>query len=173
MILKKGYIQVYTGDGKGKTTAATGLALRMLGRGGKVFLGRFMKGRESGELKGLMLWRGFSCESYGGQNFIFGKPEPTDIDVARHGLSRVGNLLESGIYDLMILDEILGAIAINLFSEAEVLSLLSKKPATTELVLTGRNASPAIIERAHLVTEMQAVKHYYQAGVPARTGIEE
>ena len=173
MVLERGYIQIYTGNGKGKTTASTGIALRMLAAGGKVFLGRFMKSGDSGELSCLSRWDSFSFEHFGGKNFIFGTPKPEDVALAQSGLARAAEVLKGGAYDMVVLDEILNAILFKLIAEDEVLDILPLKAPCTELILTGRNASEALIAKADLVTEMREIKHYYQQGVHSRIGIEE
>jgi cob(I)alamin adenosyltransferase len=185
-ILEKGYIQIYTGNGKGKSTAAYGLAMRMAGNGGRIFIGRFMKGRWSGEfavadaINALEAPAGsapeiqkIQYEDFGSTKFIIGTPSAEDIALAQQGLKRCAVAVSSGAYDLVILDEIINALFFGLLTEDEVLSLLDTKAEHTEVVMTGRNASQRLIDRADLVTEMKDVKHYYDAGVPARHGIED
>lgn len=170
----KGCIQVYTGDGKGKTTAAFGLALRAAGAGLKVFIAQFAKGREYSELKALERFRGeITIKQYGRPGFIVdGQPGEEDIACARDGLSEVKSIVQSGDCHLVILDEANIAVYFGLFSAADLLDVIDAKPEHVELVITGRKADPLILERADLVTEMCEVKHYYKQGVKARKGIE-
>ncbi|GAA0730698.1 cob(I)yrinic acid a,c-diamide adenosyltransferase [Clostridium malenominatum] len=168
----KGYIQVYTGNGKGKTTASLGLSLRAVCAGKKVFFGQFTKGMKYSELEAVKILPNFEMEQFGRNSFIFGKPTKADIEEARKGLKRAEEVLTSGEYDVVVFDEINIALFYELFTVQEVLELLDKKPEKTEVILTGRYAAPEIIERADLVTEMREIKHYYTQGVPARKGIE-
>ena len=170
----KGYIHVYTGDGKGKTTAALGLALRAAGAGLKVFIAQFMKLGDYSELKALERFGdGVTVEQYGLGRFIRGNPDPADIDAARKGIVRVREIFAAGRHQVVILDEANVAAACGLFSPVDLLELVNAKPDEVEVILTGRNAAPEILARADLVTEMKMVKHYYQAGVAARVGIEK
>ena len=171
-MLKKGYVQAYTGNGKGKTTAALGISLRAVCAGGKVFFGQFMKGQDYCELKACRYLPGFEIEQFGGADFICGKPSEADRINAQNGLLRMKSVLESGEYDVVVFDEINTALYFELLTAEEVLSLLDLKPEKTEVILTGRYAPEEIIKRADLVTEMREVKHYYEKGVDARTGIE-
>jgi cob(I)alamin adenosyltransferase len=170
----KGYVQVYTGDGKGKTTAALGLALRAAGAGLKVYIAQFVKGMEYSELKSL---RNFSdsivVKQYGRDCFIYKQPEEEDRRLAQEGLKDVYNVMCSGQYHLVILDEANIATHFNLFSVEDLLDLIHGKPENVEIVITGRRADPRIIEEADLVTEMREIKHYYHKGVQAREGIEK
>ncbi len=170
--MDKGYIQVYTGNGKGKTTAALGISLRAVCAGNKVFFGQFMKGQEYSELKASQLLPGWEMEQFGGECFINGKPSQKDIDDAHAGLDRMREVLSSGKYDLVVFDEINTSLFFNLISVEEVMEVLDLKPQGTEVVLTGRYAPDEIIARADLVTEMKEIKHYYSQGVNARVGIE-
>ena len=172
----KGFIQVYTGKGKGKTTAAFGLALRAAGAGMKVFIAQFAKGREYSELKSIRKFEDLiTVRQYGRESFMRKKngPEQEDIILAAGGLKEVMAILKSGEYQLVILDEANIAVHLKLFSVRELIKIMDEKPDHVELVITGRNADPAVIERADLVTEMLAVKHYYDKGIQARTGIEK
>lgn len=171
-MLKKGYIQVYTGNGKGKTTAALGLSLRSVCAGNKVFFGQFMKGQECSEKKAQLFLPGFTFEQFGNSDFIAGAPTENDISCAMQGLNRIREVLVSEDYDIIVLDEINTALFFNLITVEEVLSVLAIKPERTELVLTGRYAPQEIIDCADLVTEMKEIKHYYNIGVEARIGIE-
>lgn len=169
----RGYVQVYTGDGKGKTTAALGLALRASGHGMRTYIGQFMKGQHYGELNALQDHPCITIEQYGDVRCIRREEvTPEHIAQARRGLERVQEAMLSGRYDIVVLDEVNVAIWFGLLTVKEVLALLDQKPENVELVLTGRCAPPELIERADLVTEMQEVKHYFQQGVLAREGIE-
>jgi len=171
--LKKGYTQVYTGNGKGKTTAALGLALRAAGNGMKVFIGQFVKGMEYSEIRSLKKFSdNITVRQFGRGCFIKRHPEDEDVRYARNGLEELKEVISGGKYDVVILDEINIAIYFKLLGVEEVISLMEGKPENLELILTGRFAHQAIIEKADMVTEMQEVKHYYQQGVLARAGIE-
>ena len=170
----EGRIQVYTGNGKGKTTAALGLALRAAGAGMKVFIAQFVKGMKYSELASIKrLSPDIILKQYGRKNFIHGKPAPEDVAAAKIGMEEVRRLFRSGEYDMIILDEINIATHMQLILVEDLLSLIELRPPGLELVLTGRNADPRIIRRADLVTEMREVKHYYKNGVNARPGIEK
>jgi len=170
----KGYVHVYTGDGKGKTTAALGLALRAAGAGFKVFIAQFMKLGDYSEIKALERFDDcVTVEQYGLGRFIRGNPDPADIDAARTGLERVRQIFAAGCHQVVILDEANVAAACGLFAPVDLLDLVNARPDGVEVVLTGRNAAPEVIARADLVTEMKAVKHYYQTGAAARVGIEK
>ena len=171
-MLEDGYIQIYTGNGKGKTTAALGISLRAVCAGNKVFIGQFMKGQDYSELKACKYLPSLIIEQFGNVNFISGKPSEEDISNAGKGLLRMKEVLKSGKYDMVIFDEINTALFFKLLTAEEVLSALDLKPYKTEVILTGRYAPQEIIDRADLVTEMREVKHYYNEGVGARTGIE-
>jgi cob(I)alamin adenosyltransferase len=169
----KGYIQVYTGNGKGKTTAAFGLALRAAGANLKVFIAQFVKGQEYSEVLAVRKFLpSVEIKQYGLDCFIVNIPTQDDIDIARKGLKEVSDIILSGEYDIVILDEANIAIFYNLFTAAELIDVLKRKPEAVEVIITGRYACPEILEIADLVTEMQEVKHYYTKGVDARTGIE-
>jgi cob(I)alamin adenosyltransferase len=171
--LTKGYIQVYTGDGKGKTTAALGLALRASGHGLHTYIGQFMKGQRYGELDALRDHPFITLEQYGDPRCIHREEVTAEhIAQAHEGLERAREAMLSGKYDLVVLDEVNVSIWFGVLETAEVLALLDEKPEHVEVVLTGRRAPQALIERADLVTEMRMVKHYYQNGVQARSGIE-
>ncbi len=171
---QRGYVQVYTGDGKGKTTAALGLALRAVGAGARVFIAQFAKGRPTAELASLArLSDLITIKPYGRSHFILDEPEPKDIDAAQQGLQETQQAIASGKYPLVILDEANVAVDLGLFSVEALLAAVNLKPEHVEIVITGRNAHKRIIDRADLVTEMRQVKHYHSKGVEARTGIEE
>lgn len=171
-MLEKGYIQVYTGNGKGKTTASLGIALRTICAGNKVFMGQFMKGQSYSELKAVELLPGLEMEQFGDPEFLKGEPTPKDYENAKKGLDRIRQVIKSGDYDMVILDEINTTIFFKLLKVEEVLELISLKPENMELILTGRYAPEEIIDVADLVTEMKEIKHYFTKGVMARTGIE-
>lgn len=173
-MLKQGYIQIYTGDGKGKSTASLGVALRMLGAGGKVYYAQFIKGRTvSSEFKALSkLGDSFTHKMFGLGRFIKKAPSIEDIKAAKHGFAECGIALASGEYDLVVMDELLGALHCKLTSIEEILEIIKLRTSQTELIITGRNAPPKLIELADLVTEMNPTKHYFEQGVPARIGIE-
>jgi cob(I)alamin adenosyltransferase len=169
----KGYVQVYTGDGKGKTTAALGLAIRAAGAGMRVFIAQFVKGMKYSELESLARFQDrITLKQYGRDCFIRKEPDPEDIRAARNGLEEVRRILASGEYSLVILDEANIAVHFNLFSPEELVDLIAVRPEAVELVITGRNAHPKILDAADLVTEMREGKHYYRKGVQARPGIE-
>jgi cob(I)alamin adenosyltransferase len=171
--LTKGYVQVYTGDGKGKTTAALGLALRAAGYGMHTYIGQFMKGRPCGELEALSDHPCITIEQYGDVQHIHREGiTPEHVIRARRGLERAREAMHSGQYDLIVLDEITVALWFELLRVEEVLALLDDRPLNVEVILTGRRAPQQLIDRADLVTGMQEVKHYYQQGVMARQGIE-
>lgn len=173
-MLERGYTQVYTGDGKGKTTAALGLALRAVGRGLKVCFFQFIKG---GGPYGEQLIEGrlepfFTIIQTGRPGWVNLKDITEDRRLAQEAFLQVKDMMTSGDYDLFICDEINGAVGFGLIDVEQVLELISLKPETVELILTGRNADERVIDAADLVTEMREIKHYYKAGVPARNGIE-
>ncbi|MBW1780169.1 MAG: cob(I)yrinic acid a,c-diamide adenosyltransferase [Deltaproteobacteria bacterium] len=170
----KGYIQVYTGNGKGKTTAAFGLALRAVGAGLRVYIAQFVKGSTYSEVKAVQrLADSITLKQYGLGCFLNRKPDAEDIRSAREGLKEVREIMRTGMYNVIILDEANIATYYNLFSVEDLLDFVKAKPEHLELVLTGRRADPRIIEAADLVTEMKEVKHYYHHGVEARIGIEK
>lgn len=174
MGLERGCVQVYTGNGKGKTTAALGLALRAVGRGLRVCVFQFIKGGGPyGEhLVAEKLAPLFTIIQSGRPGWVNTKDIGEDRQVAQEALLRAKELLTSDGYDLVVLDEINGAVGFGLIDVEQVLDMIALKPERVELVLTGRNADERVIEAADLVTEMREIKHYYKAGVPARTGIE-
>ncbi len=171
-MLEKGYIQVYTGNGKGKTTAALGITLRTICAGNRAFFGQFMKGQNYSEKKAVEFLPGLAMEQFGGPCFISGEPTEQDIRDAKAGLQRMKEVLSSGEYDLVVFDEINTSLFFKLVTVDEVMAVLDLKPEKTEVILTGRYAPQEIIDRADLCTEMKEIKHYYNAGVDARVGIE-
>lgn len=176
MKLEQGCIQIYTGNGKGKTTAALGLAFRALGRGMKVFMLQFMKGGGPyGEHAAAERFApDFTIIQTGRPGWVDrDNPDPEDVRLAREALETARTALTSGEYDLVILDEVNGAVSFGLLPVEDLLILMEQRPLCVELVLTGRNADERVIAAADLVTEMREIKHYYRAGVPARVGIEK
>ncbi len=171
--MDKGYIQIYTGDGKGKTTAALGISLRAVCAGFKVFFGQFVKGMKYNELNAVNYLPNFEMKQYGRNCFIFNDPEPEDIRLAKEGLDELSMKISSGEYDLVVLDELNIALHYQLFSVQDVLRVLNEKAKNTEIIITGRRAPDELIEKADLVTEMKEIKHYYTQGVQAREGIEK
>ncbi len=170
----RGYIQVYTGEGKGKTTAAIGLAVRAAGTGLKTYIAQFVKSAPTGEIDALKRFADqISVEQFGTGRLIRGRPTAEDIQAAERGLQRVGQVVQAGEVDIVILDEANVATAIGLFSVERLLDLIASRPQHMEVVITGRNADSEIIAAADLVTDMKAVKHYYRQGVRARVGIEK
>ena len=171
--MKRGLVQIYTGDGKGKTTAALGLSLRAAGRGFKVFIAQFAKGMFYGELEALRRFAPqITLHQYGRRCFIEDEPTEEDVRLAREGWQEIQDVLKNGEYDLLILDEIGIALHYQLISLEEVRELVRSKPEGVELVLTGRKIPERLFEQADLVTEMLEIKHYYNSGVQARKGIE-
>jgi cob(I)alamin adenosyltransferase len=170
--VESGFVHVYTGNGKGKTTAAFGLALRAAASGMHVFIGQFVKGMEYGEMKIAQLIPNVVLEQFGRGCFIEKTPALEDFRLAREGLGRSEEVLAGGSYGLVVLDEIFIAHFFGLISSSDILNLMNLRNARTELVLTGRKAPQEIIDRADLVTEMVEIKHYYARGVRARKGIE-
>ncbi len=168
----KGYIHLYTGNGKGKTTAAFGLALRAVGAGKRIFIAQFVKGIHYAELDAIKRFPEIELKQYGLDCFIVNEPTQEDIDAARIGLKEVSRIIADNSVNMLILDEICIALHYHLFEVAEVLELLQHKPEEMEIALTGRYAPPELYEIADLVTEMTEIKHYYNQGVEARKGIE-
>lgn len=174
--LGKGYVHVYTGNGKGKTTAALGLAFRAIGHGLKTYIGQFMKGQHYGELDAAhMVPKYITFEQYGKDTFIHIKNPPAqeDVRMAHEGLEKAKAVMLSKKYDIIILDEITTAHYFHLVSTDEMLEFIKQKPDGIEVVFTGRYAPKELIDAADLVTEMTEVKHYYQKDVQARDGIEK
>ena len=173
MKLEKGLVQVYTGNGKGKTSASFGLALRAVGRGLKVYIVQFIKGGfDYGELYVVDKLPGLTLEAFGRGKFVSEKkPDLVDIDLARQALAKAQEIMKGDV-DVLILDEINVAVNLKLIDIEEVLELIRKKPEHMELVLTGRKAPVEIVQAADLVTEMIEIKHPYNSGFKARKGIE-
>jgi cob(I)alamin adenosyltransferase len=175
MAHKRRFVQIYTGNGKGKTTAALGQAVRAAGSRLRTFIIMFMKDFPYSELGSLRLLEDWiTIERYGGDDFVYKKQPPADEDIAtaRRALSRAREVMLSREYDIVILDEICVAVYFGLLSAEEVVPLLDERPTEVELILTGRYCPEEWIDRADLVTEMQEVKHYYTRGVTSRKGFE-
>ncbi|UCF50752.1 MAG: cob(I)yrinic acid a,c-diamide adenosyltransferase [Thermoplasmatales archaeon] len=173
MSLKKGYIHVYTGSGKGKTTAALGLGIRASGAGMQVHMVQFMKGRRYSEIDTIENIKNFTITQHGRDEFVSKeKPDQIDIDLAQEGFKYARDIINNGKYDMIILDEINVAVDYNLVSLKDLIKLLEGKPEKLELILTGRYAHPEIVRFADLVTEMLEIKHPYQQGITARKGID-
>ena len=173
--LSKGYVQIYTGNGKGKTTAALGQALRAAGTGLKSFIVQFMKNCPYGEIHSLSFLRYWiTIKQYGNDRFVLEKELPTDedIQVAQKALHQARKAMVSGKYDIIILDEICISLYYNLINLEQIMRFLLDKPEHVEIILTGRYCPKELLEKADLVTEMKEIKHYYQKGVSARKGVE-
>ncbi len=174
MIFKRGYIQVYTGEGKGKTTAAIGLAIRAVGASGRVLFAQFIKKKRCSEHHVLTtLYPSIEVRQYGQGCFLRRKPNQKDITSAKMGIREIIELAPRGDYDLIVLDELNVALHHGLVDTEDVHELLRVRHPKTEIVITGRYAHDLIIEMADLVTEMRNIKHYSQRGLKARKGIEK
>ena len=171
--MEKGYIHIYTGNGKGKTTAALGQAIRAAGYGYKTYIGQFMKGSHYGELDSLKNIKEIDIEQFGGEKCItLDQVDEKHKALARNGLKRIKEILLQNKYQIVVLDEICVTIWFGLVAEREVIEILNSKPSNVEIILTGRNASDTLLEHADLITKMDEVLHYYSNGVEARQGIE-
>jgi len=169
----QGRFQIYTGEGKGKTTASLGLAVRAVGNGFPVYIGQFMKGRDYGELHGVRHLPGLVLEQYGSPDWVYeGKIKPGQRQQAEAGLEKGKGALTGGAYRIVIMDELNVAIRFGLLPLEAAMELVKLRPADVELIITGRDADPALMELADLVTEMNPLKHYFSAGQMARRGIE-
>jgi cob(I)alamin adenosyltransferase len=170
---KPGLIMVFTGDGKGKTTAAVGQAVRALGHGYRVYMIHFLKGRDYGEFLSTAQMRNLTVVRAGRDCFVCReKPDPVDRDLARDGFAKAEKAIFSGEYDMVVLDEINVAVDFGLIAEEELLELLKKKPVGVTVILTGRNASPEVVKLADMVSEVLAIKHHYEKGAECCQGIE-
>jgi cob(I)alamin adenosyltransferase len=171
--LERGYVQLYTGDGKGKTTASLGLVLRALGQGLRPAVLQFMKADPNwGEIVTLKRL-GVPVQQCGLDHWVFaGKISDEDRAAAAEGFARARALVESGDYDVVVLDELVTAVFFELVPVQSVLELIREKPEQVELVVTGRRAPDELIAAVDLATEMRPLKHYFDAGVQARPGIE-
>lgn len=170
--MEKGYVHVYTGNGKGKTTAALGLSVRAACAGKKVFFGQFIKGMEYSELKSQNFIPNFTIEQFGKDCFIYNDPTDEDIRLAKEGLEICKEILSSGEYDIVVLDELNIAIYYKLFTVQEVIKIIKNRAPHVEVIITGRYAEDELIEIADLVTDMKEVKHYYMKGIESRRGID-
>lgn len=171
--MEKGYVHVYTGDGKGKTTAALGLALRAACAGMKVYFGQFVKGMDYSELKAEGFVPGLEFHQFGRDCFIHKEPASEDIAAAVSGLAACAEAMSSGKYDIVVLDELNIALYYGLFSASDAVNAVSARSAGTEVIITGRKAPDEILDIADLITEMKEISHYYTKGVQAREGIEK
>jgi cob(I)alamin adenosyltransferase len=165
-------IQVYTGNGKGKTTAALGLALRANGAGLRVYIGQFIKNGNYCELKALRRIKGIRTEQFGRGCFIKKSPSQADRELAARGFARIKEIIRKGDFDVIILDEVNVALKLGLIDLKDFLKLLKNAPEGPELILTGRYAHPKVIRLADLVSEVKEVKHYFRKGTKSRIGIE-
>jgi len=173
--LQQGFIQVYTGNGKGKTTAAIGQAVRAAGYGLKTYFVMFMKEFPYNEVKSLKNLKDFiTLVQVGKDDFVYKKVPPSETEklAIKKALDETKNKMLSGEYDLIVLDEIFVSIFFGLIDKEEIISFICSKPENVELILTGRYCPKEIINKADLVTEMKEVKHYYEKGVLSRRGIE-
>ncbi|WP_313756628.1 cob(I)yrinic acid a,c-diamide adenosyltransferase [Tissierella sp.] len=171
--MEKGYVHVYTGNGKGKTTAALGLSLRAVLAGKKVFFGQFIKGMDYSELESQRYLPNFKIQQFGRDCFIYNNPTDEDIRIAKEGLEVCRKILNSHEYDIVVLDEVNIATYYRLLNPDDIIDILKNRNPKIEVILTGRYADKRIIELADLVTEMKEIKHYYYKGVEARKGIEK
>ncbi len=166
-------LHIYTGDGKGKTIAALGMALRMVGAGKKALLAQFLKDGQSSEIKAIRKIKNFDIKSFGRKGFFTKKTlTKKDFDLAKQGFNFVQKQIANKKYDLIILDEINAVINLELIKANDLSKLIKKAPRKTEIVLTGRNAPKEILKIADLITEMKEKKHYFKRGIKARRGIE-
>ena len=165
-------IHVYTGNGKGKTTAALGLAVRASGAGLRVYFAQFIKGKCYSELIALKKFKNIKVEQFGRGCFIKKKPLSKDVELAERGLSRIETAIVGRKYDVIILDEVNVALKLGILKAERVLNLIKTAPKSLEIVLTGRGALKEVIREADLVSEIKEIKHYYNNGIKARIGIE-
>lgn len=175
--MDKGYIQIYTGHGKGKTTAALGLGFRAVGNGLKVLMIQFLKGSHTSELESIKAFGGaFEIRRLAEHKKFFWQLSDSEKEAFRNEVQKemhqLDEALQSGQWDIIILDEIFGALSNDMVTTSQLEHLLEIKPDQVELVLTGRDAPASFIEKADLVTEMKPIKHYYDQGVTSRKGIE-
>lgn len=167
-----GYLHIYTGNGKGKTTAAFGLAVRGLYAGKRVYIGQFVKGMKYNETQLTEDFDTIEIEQYGETCMIDREPTENDYKLAQEGLVKINKILQDPQYDIVILDEVTIALYYKLFSVIDLLDILNQREPEKEVVLTGRYAPQELIDMADLVTEMKEVKHYYKQGVLSRDGID-
>lgn len=168
----KGYLHVYTGNGKGKTTAAFGLVLRALCAGKKVYVGQFIKGMKYNEVEVVEKFDGVTIDQYGQDCMIHRSPDQADVHRAQIGLDKIKDILTTGKHDVVVLDEVTIALYYKLIDERQLLDIIKARADHVEVVVTGRYATDGLIQEADLVTEMKEVKHYYKAGVLSRNGID-
>ena len=171
----RGYIHVYTGNGKGKTTAALGLAFRAMGSGKRSYIAQFMKGQEYGEVRAAAMVSSYiTIEQFGEKEpcHICGTPSDESIKLAQQGLNAARKAMLSGDFDIIILDEINVAHYYNLITTQDILDFMSRTPCAVDLILTGRYAADEVIQAADLVSDMVEIKHYFKKGILARDGIE-
>jgi cob(I)alamin adenosyltransferase len=157
--MSKGYTHIYTGNGKGKTTAAFGVAVRMLMIGKRVYVGQFIKGMKYSETRLTEYFETLTCEQYGLECFIEKDPEPEDFERAKEGYRRALEIVTGGKFDLVVLDEIFIAYYFKMLSEIDIVRLIDQKHEATELILTGRYCPEGLYNHADLVTEMKEIKH--------------
>jgi cob(I)alamin adenosyltransferase len=170
---KPGLVMVFTGDGKGKTTAAVGQAIRALGHGFRVCMIHFMKGRDYGEFLSTASLPKLTIIRAGRDSFVKrDNPEQIDLDMAHDGFKKAVSAVLDGEYDMVVLDEINVAVDFGLIAEEELLELLDKKPVDVTVILTGRAARPSLVKRADMVSEILAIKHHYEQGADCCPGIE-
>lgn len=173
--MKSGYIQVYTGNGKGKTTAAIGQVVRAAGNGLKSYFLMLMKDFPYSEVVALKIFSELiTVVQTGGDDFVYSRTPPPDIEIKKikDALILAKEAMMSGNYDIVVIDEAFVSIYFNLITEADILDFIACKPVGVELILTGRYAPESLLEKADLITEMREIKHYYNRGVNARKGIE-
>ena len=170
---EKGIVMIFTGDGKGKTTAAVGAAVRAAGHGARVLIIQFMKGRVYGELAVAKKLDNFTIEQHGRDEFVDPKnPEKIDVELAEKGWARALEAVASDPPSMLVLDEINVAVSFGLIPLETVVDFVRNRPEAMDLILTGRYAAPELIDIADTVTEMKEIKHHYHAGVQMRKGIE-
>jgi cob(I)alamin adenosyltransferase len=170
----KGYVQVYTGNGKGKTTAAVGLMVRALGAGWRVFFAQFLKTAIYSEHEALAKFSGqLTTKAYGRGVYIHGEPEDEDHRLAQEAIRELTEVVSSGDYGLVVMDEANVAVHYGLIKVEQLIDLIEQRADGVELVITGRYANSRLLDRADLVTEMLEIKHYYHQGVIARVGVEK
>jgi cob(I)alamin adenosyltransferase len=171
--VNKGYLHLYTGNGKGKTTAALGLTFRAVGAGKKILFVQFLKNATSSEHTALKQYSDkITVRCYGTGEFIDGEVKPEQIHATQEGLDEIALMMENQKYDMVILDEIITALNYKMISIEDLLDTIHERPFNVEMVLTGRDAPQIIIDTADLVTEMIEIKHYFHSGIAARKGIE-
>ncbi len=170
--MDKGYVHVYTGDGKGKTTAAFGMAVRALGARKNVYVAQFIKDMKYSETEIENKIRGIKIFQFGKGCFFDREPDEMDARMARQGLSECTHVLLDGVYDLVILDEITLAMHFGFLDPEDVWSVIERRAKGVEVIITGRDCPQYIMDRADLVTEMKEIKHYYSEGVTSRKGFD-